>query len=557
MSKILTPISLWNNFNDKLEVMPVTLGERIDEGIKFEYLNFSGRDTGMGRVTVYGVLATKEINAPRECVLILQDSAEEIDESLLEFFVNHGYNALCVDYAGERDGLERYTQYPNNIAYANAVKSSRHKDYVDTTADKTCWYEWVAVGIYARKFLKERFTTDNIGLVGIRDGGEIAWKLAYAAQFSCAVTISACGWGAYKGLAKFHGTEPDFDEERYRFIAGIDSQSYAPYVRCPILILCTTNDKRFDCDRAFDTFSRINPEFTRLSAITYSVNCGACIDSRSTNDMLMFLDSNVKERHVFMPRPVKVSVFCDENDNLVARAECDSLGILEKCGVYYAENSYDYATRDWVGAKLKDAVNAYESDYYLNVYEKSSTIFVLCYAEYTNGFTVWSKLAVKKISGSFRNGGAKSKIVYTNKFGKDCFSIVDCSDYAVGGMFLTDEDVLPTVLTMDGLKGVYSKCGLLTYRIKNLQYAPDKDSILKLDVCSEEDISLEVSLKNKDDGQIYSVKLYILGGVWQCQTLRTKVFKNSNGISLTDFSSCESLAIVGSNKFAINNLIWL
>ena len=49
MAKILTPVSLWKNFNDKLEVMPVTLGEKVDGGVKFEYLNFSGRDTGMGR----------------------------------------------------------------------------------------------------------------------------------------------------------------------------------------------------------------------------------------------------------------------------------------------------------------------------------------------------------------------------------------------------------------------------------------------------------------------------------------------------------------------------
>lgn len=557
MSGILTPVSLWKNFNDKLEVMPVTLGEKVDDGIKYEYLNFSGRDTGMGRVTVYGVLACKEVNAPKECVLILQDSSEEIDEKLLAFFVNHGYNVLCVDYAGERNGLERYTQYPNNIYYANLAKCGRFKDYVDATADKTCWYEWVAVGVYARKFLHERFNTDNIGLVGIRDGGEIAWKLAYAAQFSCVVTVSACGWKAYKGLAKFHGNEPDFNEERYRFIAGIDSQSYAPYVRCPVLILCTTNDPAFDYDRAFDTFSRINPDHARLSAIAYSVNCGSMIGARSTNDLLMFLDSNVKDRHVFMPKPIKLDVFCDEKENLVARVECDSQGIVEKCGVFYSEDCFDFATRDWTDAKLKAVVNTHASDFYLNVYENSSTIFVMCYALYTNGFTVWSKLSVKNIKGKFRNGRAKSKIVYTNKFGKDCFSIVNCPQYAVGGIFLTDDDVLPSLVTMDGLNGIYSKCGLLTYRIKNLQYAPDKDSILKLDVCSEEDMTLEVSLKNASDGMVYTVNLYILGGVWQCQTLRTKVFKNQNGISLTDFSLCESLSVNGSKKYAVNNLIWL
>ena len=537
--------------------MPVSLGERVEDGIKYEYLHFSGRSTGMGRVTIYGVLATKEVNPVRECVLIFCDSLDEIDEDLLAYFVKKGYNALCVDYGGERDGVERYTQYPDNVRYANAVDCDRYKDFVDETADKTSWYEWVAVGIYARKFLVERFETENIGLIGIRDGGEIAWKLAAVAKFSCAVAVSACGWRAYRGYEKFLGKEPQFDDERYRFIAGIDSQAYAPYIKCPILMLCTTNDASVDYDRAYDTFSRINPEFLRQSAITYSVNCGSRVDVRSTDDMFLFLDSNVKDRHVFMPKPVQVSVFADENDNLVAKAVSDNMGIIEKCGVYYAEDNLDFATRDWNAAPLKRSINSSENEYYLNIYEKTKMLFVLCYTVYSNGFTVWSKLTIKRIEGSFRNSSSKSKILYTNKSRTECFSLADCSKYAVGGVFLTDDDVLPKIVTMDGLKGIYSKCGLMTNRINCLQYLPDKDSILKLDVCSEVDISLEVSLKNKSDGNVYSVKLYVLGGVWQSETLRAKVFKNHNGVSLGSFTGCEALSVKSSGKFAINNLIWL
>ena len=97
----------------------------------------------------------------------------------------------------------------------------------------------------------------------------------------------------------------------------------------------------------------------------------------------------------------------------------------------------------------------------------------------------------------------------------------------------------------------------MTNRINRLQYAPDKDSILKLDVCSTEDITLEVSLRKKEDGNVYAVKLYVLGGVWQSETLRAKVFKNQNGVSLNNFADCQALSIVGSGEFAINNLIWL
>lgn len=559
MSDIITPLNLWKNFNDRLEVMPVTLGDRAENGVKFEYVNFSGRDTGMGRVTIYGVLASKQVNPAHECVLILLDSLDKIDEGLLAHFVNSGYTALCVDYGGRREGAERFTQYPDNVSYANALNCGRHKDFVDETADKTCWYEWVAVGVYARKFLSERFETEHIGLIGVRDGGEVAWKLACVEDFSCAVVISAVGWRAYRGLNKFQAQPYDnqFDEERYRFIAGIDSQSYAPYVGCPVQILCPASDPTFDYDRAFDTFYRINPKYANLSFVAFSVNCGSMLGVLATKDMFMFLDSHVKDRHIFLPKPLEVEIAVDEENNLIAKVQCDPLGIIEKCGVFLAEDCYDFSTRDWIATPMKRVINPHELEFYLNVYEKTSAVFVLGYATYSNGSTVWSKVNYKRISGRFKNSSAKSNLLYTSNFGTQCISVADCSKYAVGGIFLTDEEVLPRIVKAEGLYGIYSKCGLLTNRIKSLQFSPDKESIFKLDVCSEEDIVLEVSLKNRADGLKYSVKLNILGGVWQSLTLWAKGFKNKNGISLTDFTKCEALAIKSDGKFALNNLIWL
>ena len=557
MSDIITPISLWRDFDASLDVMPVTLGERVDDGIKYEYVNFSGRDTGMGRVTVYGILATSVAEPSTASIIVFFDSNDGLDENLLAFFVKHGYTALAVDYAGRREGVERYTRYPQNVAYANISSCGRCKDFVDDTAFKTSWYEWVGVGIYARKFLIERFNSLNIGVLGIRDGGELVWKLACAAQFSCAITVASCGWLAYRGHEKFLSKSPDFDDERYRYIAGIDSQSYAPHIKCPMLMLCTTDDANFDYDRAYDTFSRINPKYARASVITYSLKSGARIDSNSTRDMFLFLDSYVKERHVFMPKPAEVDIYVDDRDNLVARVECDDMGVIEKCGIFFAEDSYNSADRDWTAATFKRKINARESEYLLNVYEKTGVIFVLAYVVYSNGFTVWSKLAVKNLVGKFRNSRAKGRIMYSNQFGYDCFTVGNCDEYAIGGIFLEDDFFMPKLVEVNGLKGIYSECGLTTKRLICPQYAPDKDSIIKFDVCPEHDMSIELLLKNTVNGETYSSKVIILGGVWQSVIQKAKVFKNKDGISLQNFTECVSLAISGKGKYAVNNLIWL
>ena len=57
MSNILTPVSLWKNFDDTLPVQAEITGESTEDGIKTQYLSFYGRETGAGRVKIYAAFA--------------------------------------------------------------------------------------------------------------------------------------------------------------------------------------------------------------------------------------------------------------------------------------------------------------------------------------------------------------------------------------------------------------------------------------------------------------------------------------------------------------------
>ena len=169
-----------------------------------------------------------------------------------------------------------------------------------------------------------------MAVVGIRDGGEIAWKLGSVKEFACIITACAAGWKAYSGVCKYDTDDVKMDEERYRFIAGIDSQAYAPNVKCPVMIMCSTNDNRFDYDRAYDTFSRINPAFAGDSVITYSVRCDSSIGVRSSADMFFFLDKHLRHRQVFIPKMSEITVSVERDCNLIATATFDSQGIVDE-----------------------------------------------------------------------------------------------------------------------------------------------------------------------------------------------------------------------------------
>lgn len=549
---------MWNEFDDSADLNAQIAGKKVVDGIVYEEVTFDGRETGAGRVKGFGVFASKEQNPSAETVLIFSDSAESVDEDILKLFVERGYSAFMVDYRGEWEGVEHKTVYPDNIDYANTVNCGRRKDFVDETADKTSWYEWVALGIFARKYIVERTGSEDIAVVGIRDGGEIAWKLAAAKKFSCIIPVCAAGWLAYSGISKFKSDEQSLDSERYRFIAGIDSQAYAPYVQCPVMLLCSVNDYRLDSDRAYDTFSRINQEFAPESVIVYSVQCYSSIAMESTADMFMYLDKYLKKRQVFIPKPVEVNVSVDGEQNLVAVAKFDNLGIVESSGMFFAEDCIDPSIRDWILCTNAEKISDNERKFYLDIFEETTTLFVLSYATYSNGFTVWSKMAVKKISGRFKNTVGKCRVVYTSKNGVDGFYVADPCSLAVGGVFFTDSVMKPQVVAKaKGINGIYSVRGLTTYRLNSPRFAPNKDNLLKIDVFCDETSEITFTIEDSAEKEVYKYSQSIIGGVWQSLILESKLFKTGNGVQLTDYAHNLRFCISCDGEYAVNNLMWL
>ena len=558
MANILTPLSLWNDFKELLDTQSKIISTKESDLMTVDKLEFSGRDTGKGRVRVAAAFAWNTNSPSKETVLIMPDSKDTIDEKVLEFFVSKGYSALMVDYRGEWKDCDFYTRYPENIEYANLLKCGRHKDYVDDSADKTSWYEWVSLGLYARKYIKERTGSENIAVVGFRDGGEIAWKLGVAGKFSCIIPVCAAGWSAYYGISKYITKDPRMDDERYRFIAGIDSQAYAPYVKCPVLMLCSTNDKRFDYDRAYDTFSRINPEFAKGSALSYSVLTNSCIGVKSCSNMIIFLDKYLRKKDIIVPKTAEVVVETDEKQNLIAKALYDDVCEIEECVMYLAEDCLDSSSREWNVCPLKKVVSSKERHFFLNVYEKPSTIFVFCHVRYKNGITIWSKIVVRKLNGKFRNMQKKNKVLYTNTYGAEGFSIADPEKNAIGGLMIADESLLPKLVEKSkGVKGLYSPCGLSSFRVNNPIYAPSVGNVLSIDVFCDKSESVNITFTDWNTGEEYSAVFNVVGGVWQKIIAECKIFKNLNGVSLDNFEREMMFNITSLSPFAINNFIWL
>ena len=559
-NKILTPVTLWNGFDDTLPLQCTIEDEIQKDKMILRRLRFLGRAVGDKRVNIYAIYACPLTGDSYSALLVLGDVTKSVDETLAERFVDKGYAVLMPDYRGTWEDTDGYTIYPEEIGYANYRNVGRYMDYADEDARKTCWYEWVAIGRYAVQYLKSLPQVGKIGAIGLRTGGDVVWQLAATCEdLACAIPVCSGGWRAYRGLYKFgDATDLKMDDERYRFLAGVDAQAYAQYVKCPILMLCSTNDERFDADRAFDTYARINPQMSKT--FNFSARYNGHIGNTGLNDLDLFINKFLKGREVFVPSPVDIFIEEDEGE-LVARILFDPNGECKYCEVFMAEDNLDSSMRDWTRCSLKREISDEEQIFRLNAYKKATRVFAFAKAKYSCGFAVSSKIAVKKIDKAYSNLTEKCRIMYSSENGSDSFTIDRFDSKVLADCFL--DNSVPPVRLMEGpfgIQGIYSAYGLKLFRINDEKYRPAENALLKFDVFSSVASILQLTLCVKENGKAekYLCSLHLPGGNgWQNFILSAKDFKNSNNKPLTQIRLAQYLTFYSNDEFCVNNLLWI
>lgn len=558
---LLTPITLWSGFDDSLPVGEFVLREREEDGALLRAVRFGGREAGDGRVNIFALFGRPAGGESCPALLILPDASLTADEQLVLRFVRKGYAVLMPDYRGEWYGCEEHTVYPPSIEYANKAKAGRHFDHADPTARETSWYEWTALARYCIRFLLENCPGAKVGVVGLKAGGDIAFQLAATSgELACAIPVCAGGWRAYRGLNKFgEAGELKMDDERYRFLAGTDAQAYAQHAKCPVLMLCSTNDENFDADRAFDTFARINPE--REKTFYFAARYNGCIGNTGLNDLDLFIDKYLKRREVFIPSPAEIVIEEDGDEELVARVRFDGNGEVTYCEVFMAEDNADSASRDWSRCPLKREEADGAQIFRLDAYEKASRVFAFAKAKYSCGFAVSSKIAVKRIEKRYANFTHASRVLYSSTAKFDSFVIDRSPENLLADCFLIG-DSLPVRMIQGpcGIEGIYSSYGLKLYRINDIRFRPKEGALLKFDLYGKEPSTITISVCVRKGGaeERFSCNLRLSGGeVWSAHVLNAKDFKSAENKSLPGFSEAKYIAFSSASEVAINNLLWL
>lgn len=598
--KIISALTLWKEYDLTHPLDESILREVVDAetGLAYSVVEFNGREAVDGRVRIFAYFARPEGNKRCPAILLLKEADKPLDVELMNYFVQKGYAVLMPDYSGNmqpvpeqetvvkpkglfakavavveeveepQDEVGERTVYPRSLSYANYGSARGLYDVEGISALNTCWFEWTYVALYSLKFLRFREDIGNIGVVGIRMGGEIAWKIMLSSDVACGVTVNSAGWLSAKGTNRFFdNTQGMSTEERHRYIAGVDSQSYAPFVKCPVLMLCALSDYEFDYDRAYETYARIgSASGVDGHAIVYSPDSGACIGQDGLKDMSLFLEKNLKGREVFIPDHMAVQV-TEVGGKLVVEATGDPEGIIDEMGICYAETAENIRSiyREWQCVYKKNATNITDNkiSHTITPFAGSPCSFVYAYAKYLNGFKVTSKVLCKQFK-NVASGSDGSRMLFSGK-DLDCFSVAHHEDYSVASIFLEKEAQLKLVSGYGGILGAYSVGGIKTYKISSPKYVAKEGAMLKFDVYMKQTdtlhVDVEVATENGGVEHYFSPVIVKGGGKWKRIILEAMDFKSkTSGKPLEAFSLGRGLSFRVENEdteYAITNILWL
>lgn len=559
---ILTPSAIWKGFSISSTPSAEVIDVKKDGAVSFTRLYIDGKDTSDGKVRIFGVLAKPVAFTKGPAVLLLQDFEKTFDDKFIKTLASQGYCVLAIDLYGKQERKEYFTEYPASIDYANYANVKQNIYAVEGDATATCWYQWACATRYALKYLKDQPFVTCVGSLCYGQSATAMWQVVGSEDdLKCSAFVLNAGWIGYRGIYKFSGKgEPQFTDEMYKFIAGIDPQAYAMHVNCPALVLSATGSNDFDCDRAWDTLSRM--ENSPFKTLHYSVGDRVSVNDQAYKNLELFFNKFLlvggadKDK---LPSEVDISAELVDGKFVVTVKPED--GAVKSVDLYASEEIYLPAERCWQKICGKKPNENGEYIYEYSAYPNSGAVTFFAQVTYKNGFSIGSKIINKKYSAEevcFKN---KSKILYSSRYAcaESIFAVGD--DGQTMPIAVSDKAGVKTKKGPMGIEGVCCENGLLTFKFKGVKDAPNDDAMLMFDVYLKEEGQFVVKLIADYFGsktEYFAVFKGVGGDVWHNVKFERNKFKTAEGMTLKDYTKINAVAFSALGKeFLINNALWV
>lgn len=554
---ILTPSLLWKGFSIKGAIQTEEISTKTEQDIVISefYLNGEKKEDGNVKIFCKIVRSVKATTLP--AILLVEDFSKESDNTFAIKLAKKGYYVMSVDLAGKREGVENHTIYPESLSYANLPLSEYKNTIISGSIKNTCWFEWACVLKYALAYLKSDSSITKIGVIGISHPATALWQVVGTEQnIDCAVFVGNAGWQGYKGINKFGDElEPQFGDSKLKYIAGIEPQSYSKNITCPCLVLSPTNSAEFDCDRAYDTVSKI-PEKV-FKGVDYSVGRRQSVDYDRYKNMITFLDYFLLKGKSSENLPewpdAKVEI---KEGKVIVSVNVYGKGI-EKIQAYISEEIYCPELRCW---QAMEEIDDYNFQYV--PFNQSGMVVVFCRVEYKNGLSLSSNILCKKFNSEEIVKTHKSQVIYATREEKSASHFTIAKENVKNPMYidLDKDSVVKSIVGPMNIPGITCKNGLLTFKIISQKDKPQDDALLMLDAFVKDGGTITIKLiENYFQEKIEYVATATInnGNLWQNIKFERANFKSNLGRPLKSYLTIEAIEITAENQFAVNNILWI
>ncbi len=560
INSILTPTVIWKDFSIPDDIAVQILN--IEKSANFTTLKLiiEGRKVKDDTVKIYAELSRNEDLSSCPTILLLEDFSINTNKTLVRDFLKRGYAVLMVDLAGELEGKEFYTSYPDSIGYAKYDNVKNELYEIKDNAKSTCWYEWCAVLRYVLKYVKSQKWVTGVGALAFSDVATALWHVAGTDEnLDCAVFGLNSGWLGYQGLYKFSGeVDPQFSDEMFMFVAGIDPQSYAMHTTCPTLLLCATNSNKFDMDRACDTLAKMPKDV--YSAVHYSINQIDRIDYEAFNNAVVFFNKFLHNKDIVLPNDIDIK--CDIVDGRVEIEVDTANNDIADVSVYLAQEYANPELRGWHKITIDKSEDGKYRAKYLP-YAESGLFTIFASIKDKNGFAISSNVVGKRFKEEEIKHTYKNTILYSSRKenAHTVFVPARPDQENPNNVNVFNKGNVVVKKGPMGIEGVGCSGGLLTFIIGEKKYKPADGSMFMIDVFAKGQAMLTIKLITDYFGEKteYMYSTNILGGdIWHNVQIDMNKFKTAEGRTIKEYAKVEAIEIdVKGSEYLINNALWV
>ena len=384
---------LWAGVDPTADPLDVQVVEQWSaDGIDYRKLYFTGEIWEGEPTRIYAIegAPTGATNLPG--ILHIHGGGQTASLDWVTFWARRGYVGVSYDFCGDwreqapdRKEFTKWGRYEGGMAKVSGGRWMR------PNARHNPWFHWALTARRAITLLQQHPACDTgrIGIHGTSVGGTLTWLVAGTdARVKAAVPIYGCGWNTY--TTPDQKPEDPVDIETYAWRHLLQSESYAPRVQCPLLLLNATQDFHGPMDRCYCTMDMLASTVKRQA---FTPRYNHHIEPREGRDLPLWMDWHLKD--IGGPWPATPAIRF-EGGHAVPRIVVtpDRMTDVQAVEINYALNAPYSGCRFWRMAESSSKDDGtWQAD--APVTAVSDTLYAFANVTYISGVTLSSTLIVQ------------------------------------------------------------------------------------------------------------------------------------------------------------------